>query len=107
MSIKTTVFTSTQRLFQTTFITTCLFASAGNAIAENMSVPLGQDREAWSGKIPNRGITKNQVQEKFGAPMDKQGPTGQPPIYYWEYSDFTVYFESEHVIHTVIKNRNS
>ncbi|WP_245929125.1 hypothetical protein [Agarilytica rhodophyticola] len=75
------------------------------ANSETVRVPIGQDTQAWTGKAPNRGQTKAQVKAEFGDPQSEQGPSGQPPIYFWEYADFTVYFEAEHVIHTVIKHR--
>ncbi len=74
--------------------------------AEDVRIPIGQDTQEWQGDMPRRGITKTAVESQFGSPDSVHGPSGQPPIYYWEYPDFTVYFESDHVIHTVVKQRS-
>jgi hypothetical protein len=51
---------------------------------------------------PTRGMTMNQVASKFGAPVTKVPPVGKPPIARWEYPGFVVYFELDHVIHSVV-----
>jgi hypothetical protein len=51
---------------------------------------------------PHRGMTMDQVAGKFGAPMTKVAAVGNPPISRWEYPGFVVYFEHEHVIHSVV-----
>lgn len=71
--------------------------------AETVAIPLGQQGKAWSIETPTTGMRKDQVEEKFGAPTEKSGPVGTPPIYTWDYAQFTVYFESDHVIHSVVK----
>ncbi len=61
--------------------------------------------ERWNVPIPLKGMSKAKVEEKFGSPDSRNGPTGEPPIYFWEYNEFTVYFESDYVIHAVRKFR--
>jgi len=51
---------------------------------------------------PARGMTMGQVANKFGEPVAKVPGVGQPPISRWEYAGFVVYFERDHVIHTVV-----
>ena len=53
---------------------------------------------------PTRGMTMDQVAGKFGAPTDKTPAVGKPPISRWQYPGFIVYFEGDHVIHSVIAN---
>jgi hypothetical protein len=53
---------------------------------------------------PARGMTMDQVATKFGAPVSKTPAVGKPPISRWEYPGFVVYFEHEHVIHSVVAN---
>ena len=53
---------------------------------------------------PTRGMTMEQVAAKFGAPVNKVPAVGKPPISRWEYPGFVVYFEHEHVIHSVVAN---
>ena len=49
-------------------------------------------------------MTMDQVASKFGAPATKVPAVGKPPISRWEYPGFIVYFEHEHVIHSVVAN---
>lgn len=50
---------------------------------------------------PTRGMSMDQVANRYGAPLDKLGPVGDPPITRWVYADYTVYFEYKYVIHAV------
>lgn len=79
----------------------CSFATQ----AEQVRLPIGHQSQSWDGELPLRGSTKTQVESQFGNPQSSEGPTGEPPIYFWEYPDFTVYFEADHVIHSVVKKR--
>ena len=51
---------------------------------------------------PGRGMTMKTVEEKFGAPQERHEAVGQPPISRWDYHGFTVFFENDRVIHTVV-----
>jgi hypothetical protein len=53
---------------------------------------------------PTRGMTMEQVSTKFGTPVTKVPAVGKPPISRWEYPGFIVYFEADHVIHSVVAN---
>jgi hypothetical protein len=53
---------------------------------------------------PARGMTMEQVATKFGTPVTKVPAVGKPPISRWEYPGFIVYFEADHVIHSVVAN---
>ena len=53
---------------------------------------------------PSRGMTMNEVSTKFGTPVNKVPAVGHPPISRWEYPGFVVYFENDHVIHSVVAN---
>ncbi len=53
---------------------------------------------------PSRGMSMSEVTNKFGAPVTKVPAVGNPPISRWEYPGFVVYFERDHVIHSVIAN---
>ena len=52
--------------------------------------------------MPVRGLTKGQVESRFGEPSSRQGPTGIPAIYRWNYESYSVFFENNHVIHSVV-----
>jgi len=52
---------------------------------------------------PTRGMQQSAVESRWGQPISKSNPVGNPPIASWEYSTFVVYFEYDHVIHSVAK----
>jgi hypothetical protein len=52
---------------------------------------------------PTQGMNMNQVEQKFGAPESKVAAVGEPPISRWVYPEFSVFFEYDKVIHSVIK----
>ena len=80
-----------------------VFAS-GLAGAETIEVDSGIAVKASEVATPARGMTMDQVATKFGTPVSKVPAVGKPPISRWQYPGFVVYFESEHVIHSVIAN---
>jgi len=84
--------------------------SSGVTLADTLNMPENSQQQAdgskpWNVPVPARGSTKAQVETRFGSPQSKDGPTGEPPIYFWDYPEFTVYFEADRVIHTVRKYR--
>lgn len=70
------------------------------AFAETVNMPNHQSDGIAK---PKHGTNANAVESKFGSPISKHGPVGDPAIIYWEYDQFTVYFEGEYVIHAVSK----
>lgn len=50
---------------------------------------------------PARGSSMAAVERRFGTPAQRSGPVGKPPITRWEYPDFVVFFEYDHVVHSV------
>jgi len=81
-----------------------IFASSSLVLAEDIKIPIGtQTPELKQVARPATGATKAQVNNQFGAPLKENAPRGNPPISTWEYAEFTVYFEHNHVIHSVIK----
>jgi hypothetical protein len=75
---------------------------AGLAQADIVAVDSGIAVKESDGVAPSRGMTMSQVSSKFGAPVTKVPAVGKPPISRWEYPGFVVYFEGEHVIHSVV-----
>jgi hypothetical protein len=51
---------------------------------------------------PGRGMTMKSVEAKFGAPQERHPAVGAPPISRWDYPTFSVFFEHEYVIHSVV-----
>jgi hypothetical protein len=75
-----------------------------SAWAETIAVDNGIAVKQSDVATPTRGMTMDQVATKFGAPVTKVPAVGNPPISRWEYPGFVVYFEHEHVIHSVVAN---
>jgi len=54
-------------------------------------------------QVPTRGMRMEQVEKRFGVPESKLPAVGDPPITRWRYSSYTVYFERDRVIHSVVR----
>ncbi len=75
-------------------------------VAEVIEIPVAsQASDMQALPRPQRGVTKTSVRNEFGEPLGSTPAVGDPPISRWEYQDYYVYFEYEHVIHTVLKHR--
>lgn len=61
--------------------------------------------EVAAGVRPNRGMSMETVESRWGTPITKRGAVGDPPITRWEYPTFIVYFEYRNVIHAVATAR--
>jgi hypothetical protein len=51
---------------------------------------------------PTNGRTMDQVKARFGEPVKVYPAVGKPPITRWNYPQFSVYFEHNLVIHSVV-----
>jgi hypothetical protein len=78
--------------------------AGGLAGAETIAVENGIAVKESDVPTPTRGMTMQEVATKFGAPVSKVPAVGKPPISRWEYPGFVVYFEADHVIHSVVAN---
>jgi hypothetical protein len=78
--------------------------ACGLAGAETIAVDNGIAVKESDVVTPARGMTMDQVATKFGTPVTKVPAVGNPPISRWEYPGFIVYFEADHVIHSVVAN---
>jgi hypothetical protein len=81
------------------------------ALALGASIPTFAETLAIDGQVaikpagietPQRGSTMSAVEQKFGAPANKSGPVGNPPITKWFYPNFVVVFENDKVLHAVV-----
>lgn len=52
--------------------------------------------------LPQNGKNKSDVEAKFGAPLQKLPAVGDPPISSWKYDKYSVYFEHDLVLFTVL-----
>jgi len=51
---------------------------------------------------PHGGMKMEQVEQKFGQPAKRYPTVGKPPITRWDYPQFSVFFEGDRVIHSVV-----
>ena len=70
--------------------------------AESINTPPAMETSGYSVELPGRGMSKAMVEKRFGKALEKTKAVGTPPISTWTYNIFTVYFESEFVIHAVV-----
>jgi hypothetical protein len=61
-----------------------------------------QVRQAEGMAVPLNGQSKAEVEAAFGAAQTTTDPVGDPPITRWTYQRWTVYFEFDHVLFTVL-----
>lgn len=54
---------------------------------------------------PTNNMTMDEVRTKFGEPNSELAPVGNPPITRWVYDNYTVYFERDRVIHSVVHHK--
>jgi hypothetical protein len=51
---------------------------------------------------PTRSMTMEQVSQRFGQPSAAHPSVGDPPITRWDYPDYSVFFEYNHVLTSVL-----
>ena len=59
-------------------------------------------RQSGRLSLPVNGQDKASVEAKFGAPAEKSPVVGDPPISSWKYDTYSVYFEYDLVLFTVL-----
>jgi len=74
--------------------------AATPALAETLSTNTGA--AAAAADHPNRGSSMAAVQGRFGEPTQRHATVGNPPITRWDYPQFSVYFENDRVLHSVL-----
>ena len=90
-------------------LSAALAVAALPAQAEVLLIQRAQ--QAQSIELPARGLSMQAVEARFGAPLERRPTAGgdaaaHPPINAWRYAGFTVYFERDRVISSVL-NRAS
>ena len=71
--------------------------------ADTLLVEAVQGEQSTMTERPRRGMSMKNVEARFGAPQNRDPAVGQPPITRWDYADYSVFFEYQHVIHAVPK----
>ena len=59
-------------------------------------------RQSERMNLPVNGISRDEVQARFGEPVSRLAAVGDPPITRWNYASWSVYFEYELVLFTVL-----
>jgi hypothetical protein len=78
----------------------------GLASAESLRIPLGQQGNDLT-NLPQYGESRRNVLERFGLADEEHPSVGNPPITRWDYREFSVYFENDHVINSVRHHSNT
>jgi hypothetical protein len=53
-------------------------------------------------QTPQNGFTMSQIRQQYGNPVSELPAVGDPPITRWDYDGFSVYFEYDLVLHSVV-----
>lgn len=77
---------------------------APHAQADQVKVPVMSQGDRNTTAMPKTGQSREMVRQRFGDPARTSGPVGDPPISQWHYDDFVVYFEYNHVVHSVARH---
>ncbi len=59
-------------------------------------------RQSGLMQLPVNGQDKATVEARFGTPAQKQSAVGDPPISSWQYDTYSVYFEHDLVLFSVL-----
>ena len=59
-------------------------------------------RQVGRMELPKNGQSKADIEAKFGTPVEKRAAVGDPPISSWKYDSYSVYFEYDLVLFTVL-----
>ena len=54
---------------------------------------------------PSRGMTMDQVRSSFGEPIKEHPWVGEPPITRWDYEKFSVFFEHQYVLDSIVHRK--
>jgi len=84
---------------------TLLLINSGPALADVLLVDSIQS--APQIQTPRNGLTMSQIRQQFGAPASEIPAVGDPPISRWEYNGYSVFFENDLALHTVIHQPDS
>jgi len=59
-------------------------------------------RQAERMELPPNGMKMDEVRAKYGEPKTEHAAVGNPPITRWDYDRWSVYFEYNLVLYTVL-----
>lgn len=59
-------------------------------------------RERMTRDLPRNGLSMAEVERRFGSPLERRAAVGEPPITRWVFDDYSVFFEHQLVIESVL-----
>jgi hypothetical protein len=85
----------------------CLLLGAGFGLVPAGSLSadvllIEEVRQADRMELPANGLKQAEVRARFGEPAATHAPVGDPPITRWDYDGWSVYFEHDLVLFTVL-----
>jgi hypothetical protein len=75
-------------------------APLGSATADVLLIE--EVRQAERMELPENGMSQSEVRARFGEPEQVHATVGEPPITRWDYDRWSVYFEHDLVLFTVL-----
>jgi len=81
-----------------------LLLMSGMACADVLIID--EVRQVEKMDLPENGQSKANIESKFGTPAQKHQAVGDPPISRWDYGDYSVYFEFDLVLFSVLHPGN-
>jgi len=75
-------------------------AQSGSVTADVLLIE--EVRQSDRMELPENGTKKSEVRARYGEPASTQPTVGDPPITRWDYDSWSVYFEHDLVLFTVL-----
>lgn len=82
------------------FVLVLAIIFCGSATADVLLIE--QVREAGAMDVPVNGMSMGEVESRYGTPDVKEAAVGDPPISRWNYDRWSVFFEYDMVLFTVL-----
>ena len=80
--------------------TAFLLLAAGLAQADVLIIE--EVRQVERMDLPDNGQTMQAIESRYGEPDQRHAAVGEPPITRWDYEDYSVYFEYDRVLFSVL-----
>lgn len=87
------------------FAATLILAGSSQAMADVLLLESIEAAPAIS--TPQAGLNMASVRATFGEPTSEDDAIGDPPITRWNYPEYSVFFEYDLVLHSVIHRPQS
>ena len=81
-----------------------LLLMSGAAYADVLIID--EVRQVEKMDLPRNGESKASIEAKFGTPAARKPAVGDPPISRWDYDRYSVYFEYNLVLYSVLHPGN-